>query len=87
MTETITLDQAIANQKYRITELGSTTANQGDSERRRQLFELGFIKGESVILLRRTMPGCDPMVVRVGNSTFALRQVEAKTIAVVLERE
>jgi ferrous iron transport protein A len=86
MTETITLDQAIANQKYRITELGSHAAHHGDAERRRQLFELGFIKGESVILLRRTMPGCDPMVVRVGNSTFALRQVEAKSISVVPEQ-
>lgn len=48
----------------------------------RQLFELGFIKGESVMLLRRTMPGSDPMVVRVGSSTFALRRAEARTIGV-----
>jgi len=78
----LTLDQAIANQKYRIAELNAIEGSSVDPERKRQLFELGFIKGESVILLRKTMPGSDPMVVRVGNATFALRKVEAMSIGV-----
>jgi ferrous iron transport protein A len=76
----ITLDQAIAHQKYRIAELRADGSAVIDQERVRQLFELGFIKGESVVLLRRTMPGSDPMVVRVGGSTFALRKAEAQAI-------
>jgi len=78
----LTLDLAIANQKYRIAQLKSEQDTGIDQERMRQLFELGFIKGESVIVLRRTMPGSDPMVVRVGTSTFALRKAEARTIGI-----
>ena len=52
------------------------------SDRTRQLLELGFIKGEEVILLRRTQPGSDPLVVRVGTSTFALRKIEAGSIQI-----
>lgn len=78
----LTLDLAIANQKYRIAKLQCENETGVDQERIRQLFELGFIKGESVMLLRRTMPGSDPMVVRVGSSTFALRKAEARSIAV-----
>ena len=78
----LTLDHAIANQKFRISQLPCEQSTHSDQERMRQLFELGFIKGESVMLLRRTMPGSDPMVVRVGSSTFALRRAEARTIGV-----
>jgi len=78
----LTLDLAIENQKYRISKLGCDQVAGPDQERMPQLFELGFIKGESGILLRRTMPGSDPMVVRVGTSTFALRRAEARTIGV-----
>ena len=81
----LTLDLAIANQKYRISQLNSKLDSAVEQERMRQLFELGFIKGESVILLRRTMPGSDPMVVRVGTSTFALRKAEAQTIGVEMD--
>jgi len=51
-------------------------------ERTRQLKELGFLKGEQVVLLRRTQPGNDPMVVRIGLSTFALRRAEAACILI-----
>ena len=81
----LTLDLALANQKYRIAQLSSKLDSAVEQERMRQLFELGFIKGESVILLRRTMPGSDPMVVRVGTSTFALRKAEAQTIGVEMD--
>ena len=48
----------------------------------RQLRELGFLGGEQIVLLRRTLPGGDPMVVRIGTSTFALRRAEAECIEV-----
>jgi ferrous iron transport protein A len=51
-------------------------------ERTRQLQELGFLRGEQVVLLRRTQPGNDPMVVRIGLSTFALRRAEAACIRI-----
>ena len=49
----------------------------------RQLRELGFLAGEQIVLLRRALPGGDPMVVRIGTSTFALRRAEAECIEVV----
>jgi len=48
----------------------------------RQLRELGFLAGEQIVLLRRALPGGDPMVVRIGTSTFALRRAEAECIEV-----
>jgi ferrous iron transport protein A len=51
------------------------------------LQELGFIAGEKVMLMARA-PGGDPLVVRVGSSTFALRVAEAACIEVMpLEKE
>jgi ferrous iron transport protein A len=46
------------------------------------LTEIGFLPGEPVMLLARARPGGDPLVVRVGDSTFALRRAEASCIQV-----
>lgn len=46
------------------------------------LEEIGFIPGEPVCLLARSLPGGDPLVVRVGASTFALRRAEAACVLV-----
>ena len=46
------------------------------------LEEIGFIPGESVCLLARALPWGDPLVVRIGNSTFALRRAEAACVLV-----
>ena len=54
-------------------------------EWRRWLEEIGFLPGESVRVIARGVPGGDPLVVRVGDSTFALRRAEAACIAVVPE--
>lgn len=46
------------------------------------LAEIGFIPGEPVTVLARARPGDDPLVVRVGDSTFALRRAEAACIEI-----
>ena len=46
----------------------------------RQLEDIGFVQGEHVQVLKRAWIGGDPMVVRVGLSTFALRKSEAQLI-------
>jgi ferrous iron transport protein A len=46
------------------------------------LDDLGFVAGESVQLMARGLPGGDPLVVRVGCSTYALRAAEAACILV-----
>lgn len=48
----------------------------------RWLEEIGFIVGEHVVLLTRGLPGGDPLVVRIGQSTFALRRAEAACVRV-----
>jgi ferrous iron transport protein A len=46
----------------------------------RWLEEIGFIPGEQVVLMARAALGGDPLVVRIGQSTFALRRAEAACI-------
>ena len=46
----------------------------------RRLLELGFCSGERVEIIAETRPGRDPFVVRVGNTTLALRRCEAENI-------
>jgi ferrous iron transport protein A len=53
----------------------------------RWLEEIGFVVGEQVTLMARALPGGDPLVVRVGQSTFALRRAEAACVAVVAAAE
>ena len=54
----------------------------GSPEWARLLEELGFIVGERVMLMARGLPGGDPLVVRIGQSTFALRRAEAACVQV-----
>jgi len=51
----------------------------------RRLLELGFCSGEHVEIIAETRPGRDPFVVRVGNTTLALRRCEAETIWVEIQ--
>jgi len=47
-----------------------------------QLEEIGFLPGEPVMVTARGFPGADPLAVRIGQSTFALRAAEAACIHV-----
>jgi ferrous iron transport protein A len=51
----------------------------------RRLLELGFVPGEAVEVIDEIWPGGDPMAVRVGNTTFALRRREAGAVLVDAE--
>ena len=58
------------------------TASPHSSSWAAQLEDLGFIAGERVAVMARGLPGGDPLVVRVGLSTFALRAAEAACVQV-----
>lgn len=75
-----TLAQAAIGQAHRVKAL---QAPAHAPEWKQWLEELGFVAGEHVAVLARAMPGADPLVVRIGQSTFALRRAEAD--CVVLE--
>jgi ferrous iron transport protein A len=51
----------------------------------RRLMELGFVPGEKIRMLKRGMPGGEPLAIKVGNSTFALRRFEAALISIQAE--
>lgn len=44
------------------------------------LEQIGFVAGEHVSVLTRALSGGDPLVVRIGQSTFALRRAEADCV-------
>lgn len=47
-----------------------------------RLLELGFAPGEKIRVVAESFPRRDPMAVRLGNATFALRRHEAALIQV-----
>jgi ferrous iron transport protein A len=48
-----------------------------------RLVELGFIEGEPLRVVAHGFPGREPIAVRIGNTTFALRRFEADHVLVV----
>jgi ferrous iron transport protein A len=48
----------------------------------RRLIEVGFIPGALIEVVARMWPADDPVAVRVGGSTFALRRHEAERVVI-----
>jgi ferrous iron transport protein A len=47
-----------------------------------RLTEIGFVPGEAVRIVATGVPGREPLAVRLGHTTFALRRHEASLIRV-----
>ena len=47
-----------------------------------RLTEIGFVPGEAVRIVASGLPGREPLAVRLGHTTFALRRHEAALIHV-----
>ena len=47
-----------------------------------RLTEIGFVPGEAVRIVASGVPGREPLAVRIGHTTFALRRHEAAFIRV-----
>ena len=73
------LDIARTGQECRVV---AVQAPEGVPDWARWLGEIGFLPGERVTVTTRSPWGCDPMVVRVGQSSFALRRAEAACVQV-----
>ena len=76
----MTIDDLLIGQKAKVARLIDADGSSDLSDR---LSEIGFTHGESVAVLARSVPGGDPLVVRVGQSRFALRRIEARCVHVV----
>jgi ferrous iron transport protein A len=77
----ITLDALAAGQSGTVIHLAPSDHDAGVDVARR-LMELGFVPGETIRMLKRGLPGGDPLAVRVGQSTFALRRFEAALVSI-----
>ncbi len=75
----LTLDHTTVGQRCIVQDVTSPAAA---PEWARWLDEIGFTPGEQVMLMARGAFGGDPLVVRVGTSTFALRRAEAACVRV-----
>jgi ferrous iron transport protein A len=51
-----------------------------------RLAELGFLHGEPIEVVQRGPGGREPLAVRVGETMFALRLVEARAVVVAPDR-
>ena len=69
------LDQAELGILYRVSKVNAPT---GAPQVKGQLEDIGFLPGEQVSLLRKGLLKKGPYLVRVGASTFALRESEAR---------
>lgn len=68
---------------------GLRQAQEGDGRARAmvlRLMEIGFLPGEPVSVIARGFPAADPLAVRVGQATFALRRHEAAQILVHVDK-
>jgi ferrous iron transport protein A len=79
---TLTLDRLPPHRPATVWQVHAGADGRG-SERARQLADIGFLPGEPVSVVARAWPGGDPLVVRVGQSRFALRVAEAACIEVL----
>ena len=57
----------------------------GSADLGRRLAELGFLPGERLRIVARGLLGREPIAVRIGTGTFALRLFEAACIRVCPE--
>jgi ferrous iron transport protein A len=62
--------------------IGSPATEQ-DREWVLRLIEIGFVPGETLRVIAHGQPGFDPIAVRLGGTTFALRRLEADFIRVI----
>ena len=80
----ISLDKLALNIPAHVLDLVSAS-NVEEQELMLRLMEIGFLPGERVRIVATGFPGPDPLAVRVGAATFALRRYEASRVLVVPE--
>jgi ferrous iron transport protein A len=80
MSVPLRLDKAPHQTDLRVTHVTEPPAGRDLPQR---LEELGFLPGERVMVMARGVPGSDPLAIRVGHSTFALRRSEAACVQVI----
>ncbi|HEV7814640.1 MAG TPA: FeoA family protein, partial [Janthinobacterium sp.] len=80
----MTLDALAVGKSGTVMHIAPTEPGQFDDgvDLARRLMELGFVPGEKIRMLKRGLPGGEPLAIKVGNATFALRRFEAARISI-----
>jgi len=78
----LSLDQLPSHQWATVLDV-ARPADAEDRELALRLTEIGFVPGEAVRIVASGVPGREPLAVRLGHTTFALRRHEAALIRVV----
>lgn len=65
-----------------VSEDGAALGDETGSTIVMRLIEIGFVAGEQLEVIGEARPGGDPIAVRVGGSSFALRRREASAVLV-----
>jgi len=78
----LSLDQFPSHQWATVLDVQRPDAAE-DRELALRLIEIGFVPGEAVRIVASGVPGREPLAVRLGHTTFALRRHEAALIRVV----
>ncbi len=78
---TLRLDQLPADRWATVVDITVPT-DPADHDLVLRLVELGFVPGGAVRIVAEGMAGREPLAVRVGHTTFALRRHEASFILV-----
>ena len=77
----LSLDKLPSHQWATVLDLERPTGAE-DQELVLRLTEIGFVPGEAVRIVASGLPGREPLAVRLGHTTFALRRYEASFIRV-----
>ncbi len=64
----------------------ASSEREEDRELVLRLIEIGFVPGEKLRVIAHGQPGNEPIAVRLGGTTFALRRLEAGYIRVTPKR-
>jgi ferrous iron transport protein A len=78
----ITLDTLKVGATATVVHVAPAADADGGLQLARRLMELGFVPGEKIRMLKRGMPGGEPLAIKVGSSTFALRRFEAALVSI-----
>jgi len=78
----LSLDQFPLHQWATVLDVADPSGVQ-DHELVLRLAEIGFVPGEPVRIVAAGLPGREPLAVRLGHTTFALRRHEAAMIRVI----
>jgi len=79
----VTLSQVGVGQSAVIREIRSGVSEREGGDIGLRLLELGFVEGELLRVIAHGYPGGEPIAVRIGNTTVALRRFEADQVLVL----